>query len=207
MIDDIPENEVGPVLAVHFLNEGFVLAYNNYSTAHATPQELATKVYEYAARAQGVGLEQPLELHEVVGPLPISSSPRPKVEEVPSESVIYNISPSARASARDTTDPQVVSTPISDGQRRTDPITTEDDPRTTPQAPVDQAAQLRNLNQINSWLGAGYRPDGMAFSRREWDEALADFAPNLNPREAEAILGEYLGSIKFDEDEANRDGG
>lgn len=59
--------------------------------------------------------------------------------------------------------------------------------------------QWNNVRQLIAFMAAGFDTNGKAFGRREFDAALPMFAPNVDPKEAEFELSEFLAGLHDDE--------
>lgn len=58
--------------------------------------------------------------------------------------------------------------------------------------------QWQNVEKLMAFFGAGFDSNGRVFTRAHWDYALPKFAPNVDPAEAEARLGEFLAELHDD---------
>lgn len=70
-------------------------------------------------------------------------------------------------------------------------------PRPQPNLSLEQ--QWNNARQLFAFFAAGFYPNGRAFTRTEYDAALPVVAPNLDPKEVEFELGEFLASLHDDD--------
>ncbi len=70
----------------------------------------------------------------------------------------------------------------------------------TPATNLSIEQQWENVQKLMAFFAAGFDSNGNMFTREMWDEALPIFAPQVDPKEAEALLGEYLAELHDDDD-------
>jgi hypothetical protein len=157
------ETESRPDIAIVRLNEGFVMDYLGYTTAHTNADDLAERVRQVASQGE-VGLREPAATppppQQVVTPAPHEPVPSPDLRAATAVPSAATLAPATNLSL---------------------------------------AQQWANIGKLNAFMAAGFDTQGKMFTREMWDKALPMFAPNVDPKEAEFQLGEFLGSLHDDE--------
>jgi hypothetical protein len=64
---------------------------------------------------------------------------------------------------------------------------------------IQLETEWENVRKMIAFMAAGFDSSGKAFTRKEWDYGVAQFAPHVDPKEAEFELSEFLGSLHDDE--------
>lgn len=153
-----------PDIAIVRLNEGFVMDYLGYTTAHTNADDLAERVRQVASKGEagfqpgndvaGSGLNGDAQ---VAGAAQLSEERRAVAQVVAPASAVAPAT----------------------GQTLTQ--------------------QWENVQKLIAFFAAGFDTNGKAFGRAEWDAALPMFAPHVDPKEAEAALGEFLAELHDDD--------
>lgn len=139
-----------PDIAIVRLNEGFVMDYLGYTTAHTNADDLAERVRAVAAQGE-LGLSVP---EPAPGP-----TPQPVTPELREATAV----PSAT--------------------------------QVGPAQGLTREQEWENARKLIAFMAAGFDTNGKAFLRTDFDKALPLFAPNLDPKEVEFELGEFLASL------------
>lgn len=60
--------------------------------------------------------------------------------------------------------------------------------------------QWANARMLIAFFAAGFDANGKAFTRKEWDAAVPMFAPDLDPKQVEWELGEFMAEMRDDDE-------